>query len=107
MGYEEIPAFPLEPAEIEEFLRDVRSLLDGGIDSLLVFHYPRNWRIGEAIWTPVPANVQSVKAKPWSVWRCRRFIPDGAGCVGDRRRGGVGRRSGNRPAGPTCRQRRR
>jgi hydroxymethylpyrimidine pyrophosphatase-like HAD family hydrolase len=41
----------------------VKGLLDGGIKNVLVFYYPRDWRIGEVIWTPVPENVIPVKEK--------------------------------------------
>lgn len=61
--FEEIDAFPLEVEEIDEVLEGVRGLLDGGIKDLLVFYYPRDWRIGEVIWTPVPEKVLHVKEK--------------------------------------------
>jgi hydroxymethylpyrimidine pyrophosphatase-like HAD family hydrolase len=61
--FEEARAFPLTNAEILETLDGVKSLLDGGIKNMLVFYYPRDWRIGEAIWTPVPENIIPVKEK--------------------------------------------
>jgi hypothetical protein len=63
MAFEEIDAFPLTPAEIDEVLVGVRGILDGGIKDLLVFYYPRDWRVGEVIWTPVPERVIHVKEK--------------------------------------------
>lgn len=45
-------------AEIDEVLDGVKGLLDGGIDDILVFYYPRDWRMGEIIWTPAPENWQ-------------------------------------------------
>lgn len=61
--FEEAAAFPLTQQEIIEALRGVKAILDGGIKNILVFYYPRDWRIGEVIWTPVAENVQAVKEK--------------------------------------------
>lgn len=61
--FEEVDAFPLTAVEIGEALEGVKGLLDGGIRNLLVFYYPRDWRIGEVIWTPSPENVEHVKQK--------------------------------------------
>ena len=61
--FEEATAFPLTANEIREALKGVQGLLDGGIKNVLVFYYPRDWRIGEVIWTPVPENVDHVKEK--------------------------------------------
>ena len=61
--FEEVAAFPLTNDEILEALAGVKGLLDGGIKNVLVFYYPRDWRIGEVIWTPVPENVDHVKEK--------------------------------------------
>jgi hydroxymethylpyrimidine pyrophosphatase-like HAD family hydrolase len=63
LAFEEIDAFPLTVAEIDEVLEGVKGLLDGGIKDILVFYYPRDWRIGEVIWTPVPERVMPVKEK--------------------------------------------
>lgn len=61
--FKEIQAFPLTKEEIKEILVGVNGLLTGGIKEILVFAYPRDWRIGEIIWTPVPEKVMSVKEK--------------------------------------------
>ena len=61
--FEEAAAFPLTPDEIGEALEGVKGLLDGGIKNVLVFYYPRDWRIGEVIWTLVPENIIAVKEK--------------------------------------------
>ena len=61
--FEEAAAFPLTNDEIIETLAGVKGILDGGLKNVLVFYYPRDWRIGEVIWTPVPENVDHVKDK--------------------------------------------
>jgi hydroxymethylpyrimidine pyrophosphatase-like HAD family hydrolase len=63
LAFDEALAFPLTKDEIKEALKGVKGLLDGGIKNILVFYYPRDWRIGEVIWTPVPENIISVKEK--------------------------------------------
>ena len=63
LAFDEAAAFPLTPNEIHEALAGVQGLLDGGIKNVLVFYYPRDWRIGEVIWTPVPENIIAVKEK--------------------------------------------
>ena len=61
--FEEIEAFPLKQPEIEEILVTIQGLLEGGVTDVLVFYYPRDWRIGEVLWTPVPENVARLKQK--------------------------------------------
>src|ERR1051325_11358594 len=61
--FEEAAAFPLTKEEIIETLEGVEALLNAGIENVLVFYYPRNWRVGEVIWTPHPKNILAVKEK--------------------------------------------
>ncbi len=63
LTFEELEAAPLGSAEIDEVFEGVKGLLDGGINDILVFYYPRDWRMGEIIWTPVPEKVTPVKEK--------------------------------------------
>jgi hydroxymethylpyrimidine pyrophosphatase-like HAD family hydrolase len=63
IAFEEIKAFPLTVVEIDHVLQGVEGLLEGGMKDILVFYYPRDWRIGEVIWTPVPERVIPVKDK--------------------------------------------
>ena len=63
LEFEEAAAFPLTKEEILEALKGVEGLLNRGIKNLLVFYYPRDWRLGEVIWTPVPENLLYVKEK--------------------------------------------
>lgn len=61
--FEEITAFPLTKKEIDEVLEGVEGLLKGDIRDVLLFYYPRDWRMGEIIWTPVAEKVIPVKEK--------------------------------------------
>ncbi len=61
--FEEIACFPLHGDEIDRALAVVEALLDDGASNVLVFYYPRDWRMGELIWTPDPEHVISVKEK--------------------------------------------
>lgn len=61
--FEEIAAFPLSASEIDEALRALGGLLRDGIDNVVLFHYPRDWRAGEMIWTPRSERVDALHAK--------------------------------------------
>jgi hydroxymethylpyrimidine pyrophosphatase-like HAD family hydrolase len=61
--YSEIDAFPLQEDEIEKALHIVREFIKNNDLDLLVFYYPRDWRQGEIIWTPVADRVGHVKKK--------------------------------------------
>ena len=61
--FEEIAAFPLSANEIDSVLAGVDALLDDDIRDVLLFYYPRDWRLGEIIWTPVAEKVLPVKDK--------------------------------------------
>lgn len=63
VAFEEIDAYPLLAAEIDEVLVGVEGLVAGGIDDLVLFYYPRDWTRGELIWSPSPAHVPAVRAK--------------------------------------------
>jgi hydroxymethylpyrimidine pyrophosphatase-like HAD family hydrolase len=63
MSFEEWHAEPLSAAEIREVMVGVQGLVDDGVRDLVVFHYPRDWRQGELIWTPDPSRVDAVAAK--------------------------------------------
>ena len=61
--FEEIAAFPLTANEIDACLAGVDALLADHIRDVLLFYYPRDWRMGEIIWTPLAAKVEHVKEK--------------------------------------------
>lgn len=61
--FEEITAFPLSAMEIDSVLAGVDALLEDDIRDVLLFYYPRDWRMGEIIWTPIAEKVVHVKEK--------------------------------------------
>ena len=61
--FEEIVAFPLTANEIDAVITGVEALLADNIRDVLLFYYPRDWRMGEIIWTPVAEKVTYVKEK--------------------------------------------
>jgi len=61
--FEEAAAFPLTKEEILEALEGVQGLVNNGFKNVLVFYYPRDWRSGEVIWTPVPENILPLKER--------------------------------------------
>ncbi len=63
LSFDEAMAFPLTAREIDRALAPVKVLLADGIRDVLVFYYPRDWRMGEMIWTPVPEKVLPTREK--------------------------------------------
>jgi len=63
LAFEELAAFPLLPNEIDAVITGVKALLADDIRDVLLFYYPREWREGEVIWTPVADKVLHVKEK--------------------------------------------
>lgn len=63
LGFEELAAFPLDADEIDRVLRQVTSLVDGGLHDLLLFYYPRDWRLGEIIWTPTLERAEEARQR--------------------------------------------
>lgn len=61
--FEEIEARLLTADEVEEVLTGVEGLISNGVDRLIVFYYPRDWRLGELIWTPVAERAEHVRHK--------------------------------------------
>lgn len=61
--FEELVAFPLSVEQITSALNGVDDLLADGIDQIVLFHYARDWRAGEFVWTPRPERVEPLRAK--------------------------------------------
>lgn len=61
--FHEIAAFPLLESDVARTVDGIEALLAGGIDDLLLFFYPRDWREGEHIWTPTPHRVESTRLR--------------------------------------------
>lgn len=63
MAFEEWHAETMKAGEIREVMVGVEGMVDDGVRDLLVFHYPRDWRQGELIWTPDADRLDAVAAK--------------------------------------------
>lgn len=63
LSFEEIAAFSMTANEIDAVITGVDALLEDNIRDVLLFYYPRDWRMGEIIWTPVAEKVDHVKEK--------------------------------------------
>lgn len=61
--FEEISAMPMMANEIEDVIGKVTGFVEANIKDILLFYYPRDWRMGEIIWTPIPENVSEVRQK--------------------------------------------
>lgn len=63
LEYEELAAFPMTEHELKLVSDGVKQLLKDGVDEILLFIYPRDWREGEILWTPRPERVDGLKRK--------------------------------------------
>lgn len=63
LEFVEVAAFPLTKEEITATIKRVRDVIDAGFKNVVLFYYPRDWRIGEVIWTPSPQNIIPLKEK--------------------------------------------
>src|SRR5436190_8677522 len=63
LHYEEIAAYPLSEEEIRVMLEGLVQLARGGVDDMLLFFYPRDWREGETVWTPKQEKLPELEKK--------------------------------------------
>ncbi len=63
IAFEEIEAYTLTAAEIDEVLEGIRGIVESGFDDLILFRYPRDWTRGELVWTPSQSHLQELEAK--------------------------------------------
>lgn len=63
LHYEEMAAYWLSQAEIAAALEGVKQLGHAGIDAVVLFFYPRDWREGETVWTPKPERIGQLQEK--------------------------------------------
>jgi hydroxymethylpyrimidine pyrophosphatase-like HAD family hydrolase len=61
--YEEITAYPMTATELSAMLEGLEQLIKARIDEVLFFFYPRDWREGEALWTPNSERVPELRRK--------------------------------------------
>jgi len=63
LGFAEISAAPLNAEEIDAVIDKISLLVQAKIDEILLFYYPRDWRLGEVIWTPLGSNIAATQSK--------------------------------------------
>ena len=61
--FEELSATPVPASAWKAVLGDLERLLASGIDDVILFHYPRDWRAGERLWTPVASRRDALLAR--------------------------------------------
>ena len=74
--FDELVAFPLSVERVEEIAIRLETLLREGVDDIVVFHYPRDWRQGELVWTPRADRVDALRDKYRSASEVRTGSPD-------------------------------
>jgi hydroxymethylpyrimidine pyrophosphatase-like HAD family hydrolase len=75
--FDELVAFPLSAEQLEEVAVRLDTFLSGGVDDIVVFHYPRDWRRGELVWTPRADRVAALRDKYRSASEVRAGSLDG------------------------------
>jgi hydroxymethylpyrimidine pyrophosphatase-like HAD family hydrolase len=77
--FDPVVSFPLAPEMVDGAAVALRDMLAEGIDDIVVFHYPPDWRLGETVWTPHAERVAALKAKYVSASRVVSSAPDAFG----------------------------
>lgn len=75
--FDELVAFPLSAEQLDEVAVRLDTFLSGGVDDIVVFHYPRDWRQGELVWTPRADRVAALREKYGSATEVRAGSLDG------------------------------
>lgn len=63
ISFREVDAFCLSELDITEVLTQLAELVSMHSGGLILFHYPRDWTMGELIWTPAPGRIDVLKTK--------------------------------------------
>lgn len=63
LGFEEVFAEVLSPADIEGVLGELEAEIDAGAADPLLFFHARDWRRGETLWTPDGARVPALRVE--------------------------------------------
>lgn len=63
MGFEEVFAQPLSPAEIESVLEELEAAVAAGEPDMMLFFHPRDWRLGETLWTPDAGRIPALRLR--------------------------------------------
>jgi hydroxymethylpyrimidine pyrophosphatase-like HAD family hydrolase len=63
LEYDELAAFPMNNEEIDGVVDGLEELMKSGIHDLVLFYYPRDWKLGEMVWTPEAKKVEHLEEK--------------------------------------------
>jgi len=63
MGFDELFAQPLTPQEIDAVLSELEAEIVAGAQDVVLFFHPRDWRLGETLWTPDERRIPALHQK--------------------------------------------
>jgi len=63
LGFDEVFAQPLSPAEIDAVLATLQSEIAMGAADPMLFFHPRDWRQGETLWTPDAGRIPALRQR--------------------------------------------
>jgi hydroxymethylpyrimidine pyrophosphatase-like HAD family hydrolase len=61
--FKEVTSHPIPDDEIAGAVSTLGRLLEDGIEDVVLFHYPRDWRLGESTWTARPETAAHLQEK--------------------------------------------
>ncbi len=62
-SFEQLQCFPLSAEEIKTEIEKLQPFIDDGIEDIILFYYPEDWKNGEIIWTPVAERIPHLQKK--------------------------------------------
>jgi hydroxymethylpyrimidine pyrophosphatase-like HAD family hydrolase len=62
-AFEQLQCFPLSAEEIKVEIERLQQFTDDGIQDMILFYYPEDWKNGEIIWTPDPQRIPHLQQK--------------------------------------------
>ncbi len=63
LQFREFKSFLLTEQEIDTVIDGLEKLVSAGLKDMLLFYYPRDWQLGERIWTPDPTQIPAIREK--------------------------------------------
>ncbi len=62
-SFDQLQCFPLTTEEIKAEIEKLQQFTDDGIQDIILFYYPEDWKNGEIIWTPVAERIPHLQQK--------------------------------------------